>query len=179
MELNISIFQWLHGFAHQSALVDAIIRFCTDPLGILLVVCVAWYLLQHHTHMHGAWEVVVFLGLAFFSSIIAYGMKEFFPTIRPFEYFPLTPLVSVNGAAFPSMHTAFYVALGSAMAVAHPRSGSAAIVLGVVVGVARVIAGIHWPFDILFGALLGGAVGWGGAKLCYQWMCRILKVCIV
>jgi membrane-associated phospholipid phosphatase len=180
MELNVSLFNIVHGLANQNGGVDALIRFCADPLGILLVLCVAWYIISHHTHIHGAWEMVGFLGLAFLAAGIAYGIKEFYPTLRPTEYFlSLAPLIAAPGAAFPSMHTAFYTALGSAMAVGHRRSTFAVLSLGIVVGVARVAAGVHWPMDIFFGFLLGGFVGWGGARLLYGWLCRVLNVCIV
>jgi undecaprenyl-diphosphatase len=77
------------------------------------------------------------------------------------------------------MHTAFYSALGGAMFVAHPRSGLSVILLALVIGIARVMAGVHWPLDILFGALIGATLGVVSMKLCYGWMCRIMKVCII
>ena len=180
MEVNLAIFQWLHNFAHMNSVVDALIRFSADPLGIILVVLVAWYLLRHQTHVHGLWELSAFFGIAFLSAGIAYTIKEFFPTLRPTDFlFPLNPLVTAPGGAFPSMHTAFYTALGGAMIVAHPRSGLSVILLALVIGTARVMAGVHWPFDILFGAILGVSLGWASMKLCYGWMCRIMKVCII
>ena len=146
MESNHAIFEWLHSFAHQSTLLDALIRFAADPLGILLVAIVAWYLYRHHTHVHGLWELGAFFGIAFLSAGIAYLIKESVPTLRPLDYlFPIDPLVAVGGAAFPSMHTAFYSALGGAMVVAHLRSGLRVLFLALISGGARITAGVHWP----------------------------------
>ncbi len=179
MELNFSIFHWLHSFAHQSAFLDAMIRFAADPLGILLVLVVAGYLYVHHAHAHGLWELGAFFGVAFLAAGIAYLLKEFFPTLRPSDYvFPLNPLIEVGGAAFPSMHTAFYSAFGGAMVVTHRKSGLLVICLALVIGTGRVMAGVHWPMDIMFGVALGVAVGWSAMRLCYEWVCRILKVCV-
>jgi undecaprenyl-diphosphatase len=180
MELNIAIFKWLHGFAHSSPIVDEFIRFATDPLGVLIVIIVAWYLLRHETHTHGLWELGAFFGIAFLSAGVSYALKEIFQTLRPGDFFEyLDPLIDVGGAAFPSMHTAFYSALGGAMIVGHRRSGALVILLAIIIGVARVMAGVHWPYDIFFGALFGVIIGWSTMKLLYQGMCRLLKVCII
>lgn len=180
MEMNIAVFQWLHHFADMSPVLDASIRFCANPLGILLVILVAWYLLRHHTHVHGLWELCAFFGAAFLSAGAAYFIKEVLPTLRPTDYFSsLNPLIAVGGAAFPSMHTAFYAAFGGAMMVAHRRSGLLVILLALLIGTARVASGVHWPYDILFGLLLGVTIGWTSMKLCYQWMLEVLNVRIV
>lgn len=180
MELNIAIFEWLHGFAHTSIVLDELIRFAADPLGVLIVVLVAWYLLRHETHTHGLWELGAFFGIAFLSAGISYALKEIFSTVRPSDFFQyLDPLIEVGGAAFPSMHTAFYSALGGAMIVGHRRSGALVIFLSLIIGIARVMAGVHWPYDIFFGALLGGLLGWSSMKVVYQGMCRLLRVCII
>jgi len=180
MELNIAIFQWFHQFAHMSSVIDGVIRFCANPLGILLVVLIAWYLLRHHTHVHGLWELCAFFGVAFLSAGAAYIIKEALPTLRPTDYFPsLDPLIAVGGGAFPSMHTAFYAALGGAMIVAHRRSGFLIILLALVIGAARVASGVHWPYDILFGALLGVTMGWTAMKVCYGWMTTLLQVRVI
>jgi undecaprenyl-diphosphatase len=61
--------------------------------------------------------------------------------------------------SFPSRH----VASGLAMAViggrAHPRLGVAMACVAWILGLSRVAAGLHYPSDVLAGALLGSALG--------------------
>ncbi len=62
--------------------------------------------------------------------------------------------------SFPSRH----VASGLAMAVigrrAHPRLGLAMAAVASGLGVSRVAAGLHYPSDVVAGAVLGSAIGW-------------------
>ena len=80
---------------------------------------------------------------------------------RPFARLSqVEALVSHAGErSFPSRH----VASGLAMAVigwrAHPKLGLAMAVVAWVLGVSRVAAGLHYPSDVLMGAVLGQAIG--------------------
>lgn len=68
-------------------------------------------------------------------------------------------------ASFPSGHTA--VSFAAVFALYHAKSPlwKIAAVLAVVIAFSRLYLYVHWPSDILGGALLGAAVGWAGAKL--------------
>jgi undecaprenyl-diphosphatase len=57
--------------------------------------------------------------------------------------------------AFPSGHTAVAFACAAALTLGSPAWGMVALVLAAVVGVARVFAGVHYPSDIVAGAILG------------------------
>ncbi|HEY9556859.1 MAG TPA: phosphatase PAP2 family protein [Acidimicrobiales bacterium] len=67
---------------------------------------------------------------------------------------------SIHGYGFPSGHTTLAFALAAAL---HPVLDGAwrwlAWSLAVLVGVARMHVGVHWPADVVGGALLGTAIG--------------------
>jgi membrane-associated phospholipid phosphatase len=73
---------------------------------------------------------------------------------------PVEHLASVSGTSFPSGHAtqaaAFWFALALALRSTWGWVGAAVIV--VVVCASRVILGVHYPGDVVAGALLGG--GW-------------------
>lgn len=59
--------------------------------------------------------------------------------------------------SFPSGHTASAFAFATGVRAIWPRAGSALLVLAVAVGYSRVHTGVHYPGDVLLGALLGCA----------------------
>ena len=70
--------------------------------------------------------------------------------------------------SFPSGHTS--AAFGAATAIfrALPRDrrkwGWAVLALAILMGLSRLYVGVHYPSDVLAGALVGAFCGWGGCK---------------
>jgi undecaprenyl-diphosphatase len=101
-------------------------------------------------------RVVVSLPLAFaVGQLVAMGSDE----VRPFQTHVVHQLIPHDsGGSLPSDHAtaAFAVAfaIGAFLSV---RWGVALSVLAAVIGFARVWAGIHYPGDILAGAVIGAA----------------------
>ena len=77
-------------------------------------------------------------------------------------------------ASFPSGHTAVSFAAVFALKTAGSPLWKPALALAVVIALSRLYLYVHWPSDVLGGALLGAAVGWAGAKLT-EATCRRLR----
>lgn len=92
--------------------------------------------------------------------------KLFFASPRPFAApdmdFIITPLISVNDpfGSFPSSHTAFFAALAVTMYFCNPKIGKLFLIGTVLIGIARIGAGVHWPIDIVSGFFFGILLGW-------------------
>jgi undecaprenyl-diphosphatase len=72
--------------------------------------------------------------------------------LRPFvvaHTLPLIPHGVDNG--FPSDHTVLCMTMAGVVALQHKWFGSVLIVLALLVGASRVLAGLHHPMDILGG----------------------------
>ena len=67
--------------------------------------------------------------------------------------------------SFPSGHAAFFFALAGAIYVYDKKRGYWFFAGAVLMGVARVFAGVHWPSDIIGGAVIGIASVWLVRKL--------------
>ena len=61
--------------------------------------------------------------------------------------------------SFPSGHTAAAVAFASGVSRVLPSAGAALHVLAALVGYSRVHTGVHYPGDVVAGALLGASIG--------------------
>src|SRR5688572_21440247 len=101
---------------------------------------------------------------ALFSAVVAYlitvVIKIIFPTLRPFrveDVVPLTFMVPSDGS-FPSGHTAKALALATTIWLHDKKAGAIYMVLALLVGSARVFANVHYPIDIVGGALIGTLV---------------------
>jgi undecaprenyl-diphosphatase len=58
-------------------------------------------------------------------------------------------------SSFPSGHSTFAFALAFSIFWYDKKSGIIFIILAILVALGRVLVGVHYPLDILFGALLG------------------------
>lgn len=77
-------------------------------------------------------------------------------TARPYVEVGFIPYIDpVNEFSFPSGHTAVLSALAFVAYGIRPAAGTALLAGAIIVGVARVLAGVHWPFDIIGGVFVG------------------------
>ena len=90
------------------------------------------------------------------ADLIAYGIKV--ATGRPRPH--LHPLVAVpHDGSFPSGHTTTSFAGATMLAWFVPRLAPGLYVLAVAIGFSRVYVGVHWPYDVLGGVVLGTVLG--------------------
>jgi undecaprenyl-diphosphatase len=101
---------------------------------------------------------------AIFSCLLAYAITEliktFFPTLRPFQFdgaLPLTLTIPAD-ASFPSSHTAVGFSLAVTILKHHKRIGILYLIMAGLVGIARIVAHVHYPIDIMAGAVIGVGV---------------------
>jgi undecaprenyl-diphosphatase len=77
---------------------------------------------------------------------------------RPFVDHPHAAHLFIKHAAdygFPSDHTSGAFAVAVALLLRNRAAGIVALVLATLIGVGRVMVGVHYPTDVLAGALLG------------------------
>jgi undecaprenyl-diphosphatase len=89
------------------------------------------------------------------------GVKRLVGRPRPFESWQgLTSLVPVpDKFSFPSGHTMTAFAVWAALAQGVPTLSTPFLAMAGLIGVSRVFLGMHYPTDVLVGALLGSAIG--------------------
>ncbi len=104
------------------------------------------------------------VGLSFFSALLAWFLaslvKYNIPSPRPFEvYANLKPLfTTAHGDAFPSGHATFLGAFAVGVFLQRKKLGIIFIVGAGLVAIARVLANVHWPADVIAGLLFGALV---------------------
>ena len=104
---------------------------------------------------------VVYLGTLAAAAILARlviveAVRLVIRTIRPYDALSFIPLIEPPlEFSFPSGHVAVLSALAFLAMRIRPMAGTALLSGAVIVGAARVLAGVHWPIDII-GRILAG-----------------------
>ena len=169
--MNEFVFRILNSLILRSEIFDWIIFFLAQPLSLLAVLALGIYavrkILEKYNGENGI-KVLRKWSFVFGSAIVAWFigglLKEWLATPRPFIDLSNVNLLFPfgNHDSFPSGHVTFLSALAAGVYF-FLNSKKLVWALGtgaVVVGLARVAAGIHWPFDIVGGIILGVAVSW-------------------
>lgn len=87
--------------------------------------------------------------------------RKFCNARRPYEALDIQPLLvrRKKGQSFPSRHTFSIFMIAMALGYVWMPVGIVFLLLGVLLGSIRVIGGVHFPRDVIAGAVVGIAIG--------------------
>ncbi len=82
---------------------------------------------------------------------------------RPYKVYPIKPLIEKNkaGESFPSRHTLSITIIAMAGLYIWWPAGVVLWVMSVCMGISRVVAGVHFPKDVLAAAIISIVAGMG------------------
>lgn len=91
--------------------------------------------------------------------VAVYIMKNIFIVERPFIALGLTPLFLETGFSFPSSHVAVMATITVMVWKLNTKLGIFFSIFAVLMGVSRMIIGVHYPIDVVVGACTGVILG--------------------
>jgi undecaprenyl-diphosphatase len=91
--------------------------------------------------------------------VIIFRVGYVYPRPRPFVVLNIPHLLAVTSPSFPSGHTIFVFSIATVLFFYYRPLGYFAYASGLMIGLAWIMPGVHYPSDVLAGMVLGIAVG--------------------
>lgn len=152
---------------HPPWLTTAMI-FLTRPENFFLAIAASVFFLLLWGGRRGRFLVFsAALGVAISDPLASRVLKSLFGRIRPCHADPpqLLPIGCSDSYSFPSSHAVNIFCEATIVSMVYPRAAPFAYLLAAAVGYSRLYLGVHFPFDVLGGAAIGTAVGYGTVSI--------------
>lgn len=164
---DLTVFRWLNGLAGQSRMLDLVAAGFTTYAPVLFGALFLLYFLFEPADTARMRRTILLAGL---SGVLALTVAVIVASVvyraRPFLTLPSGQVHLLiphsNDSSFPSDHATGSAAFAAGMWRSPDRSARWVFAgTALLVGISRLIAGVHWPSDILVSLVLGGLVAWG------------------
>ena len=156
-KFNVGGFRWLNDLAGHNVWLDKFMIFAADKMGYLLILFV---LIIFWKKGHFKRVILVSLGSAIVAKFVFVAIFRYLIySPRPFLVLEQVNILTNHEfeSSFPSGHASFYFALATGVYLYNKKAGRVFLALAGLMGFARIFVSVHWPLDILAGALLGWA----------------------
>ena len=149
---------------------DAVIPVVTrlGDSGVIWIVMAAALLLFPRTRKYG---LAAALALVIGALICNVTLKPLVARIRPYELADMAQRLLIDPPSdfsFPSGHTTSSFAAATALAASKAKGWPAAMALAVIIAFSRLYLYVHYPTDVIAGAVIGAASGLIGYALVWK-----------
>lgn len=160
MNIDLYFFNLINGLAFKWYWLDFIGFFIAKYSEyILAVVLVLFLAINFKKYWRMLLEAII--AAVFTRFVLAEIIRWLWSRPRPFVTNNVNLLIDYNAeeSSFPSGHASFYFALSTIVYFYNKKIGIIFYIASLFIVLARVFVGIHWPSDILAGAIIGILVG--------------------
>jgi undecaprenyl-diphosphatase len=169
--VDVALFRYINSTL-ANPVTDFIMPIITSDWNLRIIYAVTMLLLVWRGTKEVRWLVAFSVVTMIIADQLASGLfKELFGRVRPCHTLDSVNLLVNCGAgkSMPSGHATNAFAQAAFFWVSVRRYGWYLFPFAAIVAMSRVFVGVHYPFDIIVGALLGGmvgvAVGWLNSAL--------------
>lgn len=166
MDFDLVLFSAINNFAPHTLVVAYTARFFAEYYQYLLVAILLSFWIWPKKDQFKNRRMVL---TALLSAVIARVLVKtfillFYTRERPYVVLEnanqlISVRISENLNSFPSGHAIFFFAMAAAVYFFNKKLGIFFFISAAIMGLARIFAGVHWPSDIIGGAILGIIVG--------------------
>lgn len=163
--MDTIIFRTIVSISQRYPLLDYLFIFFSEYLLILLIgVVIAGYIIYRTKD----WSIIIYSSLI--SSVVARVVIKpiillIYQRPRPFivleDFSPISRIpFGESMMSFPSGHALIAFAIAGSVFAVNKRLGTFFLICATLIGFSRIYVGLHWPSDVLMGAILGLLVGY-------------------
>lgn len=165
VNLEFTILNFLQN-TFKNPVIDSVMTFITK-LGNNGFIWILVALIFLFTKKHKKTGIIILAGLLAGLVIGNLFLKNIFARLRPFEVVDGVKLLipAPTDFSFPSGHTLSSFIAATILYKRYKKVGMWAILLAVLIAFSRLYLYVHFPSDVLFGALLGIFIGIGTNKI--------------
>jgi undecaprenyl-diphosphatase len=165
--VNVDAGTWMDGLA----------RLLSSPVfGGTVAVLLAVVLLVHRRDRGLRWVLALGIALALTDALGSQILRPLVPRARPVYALPAGTVRYISPAAnvgsIPSLHAANFFAMAVVGTAGWPVLGPLVLSLAAGVAWSRIYVGVHWPGDVLLGALWGSFWSLAVLTLLRRWLSR-------
>ena len=170
IDLDTSLFLYLNRLfsGPSAALFFSIVTQLGNGLITAALILIPMYLKDRLRFRAHALPMVLAVAL---SGLVVNGLKPIVNRPRPANYFaesdtPVhTPLGTPSDKSFPSGHTQTAFGAAAYLSCVYPSGTPVFLGLAALTGLSRIALGVHFPSDVLVGALFGIVFSWVGFRI--------------
>ncbi|ASB88572.1 undecaprenyl-diphosphatase [Bacillus sonorensis] len=154
-ELNIDIFRAINDLGKEYTMFNPVVHFLAEYMIYVLALglLVYWFTRTTKNRLMVIYAVISFV----IARVLGKIAGSLYSNYQPFAELPhVNKLIEHEiDNSFPSDHTILFFSIGFLIFLFHKKTGWLWLVLALAVGISRIWAGVHYPFDVAAGALLG------------------------
>ena len=157
MTYDFKLFYLLNNLSGKSQVFDWIVIFWAEYLGWLIAVAFLAFLYFSLFSKSEKFRIflVTIISVVLSRFVVTEIIRFLYCRPRPFMTYTLNQLVEDANCSFPSGHSAFFFALAMAIYFYNKKWGAWFFVAAIFISLSRIIVGVHYPVDILGGAIIG------------------------
>ncbi|MEE9431782.1 MAG: phosphatase PAP2 family protein [Melioribacteraceae bacterium] len=163
--IDLAIFYFIN-HTLSNPLFDKFFPFITDVNHWFVAYIILWFILLLKGGRIGKVAAIVMIFLVATSDQVSSNLlKNFFERIRPNNYINDVNLLIGNtkSFSFPSSHAVNNFAVAVFISKLYPKLKWILFITAFLMAFSRPYVGVHYPFDIFMGAIIGSLIGYGFA----------------
>ncbi len=163
-EQYLRIMEWIRGKKYGISWIKWSGKGITYLTAFLYFVCMIWLVCCRDM------RVIPFVVTPSVSFVCVSIFRTLYGAKRPYEKYGFEPLLpkDTQAKSFPSRHVFSIFVIATVICFVWPVVGVCLLWLGMVLAVLRVVMGVHFPGDVLAGAVIGVVSGCIGMGI---WLC--------